>query len=111
MLYPGEPAAAPTPGAVRRLIVLDGTWRQTRRMLSAIPRLKEIPRLTIPPRPGATRLRAAPRGEALSTLEAMAGAVRAVESEALADALLRIHDTLVNRVLRARGRPGTERAA
>lgn len=111
LLYPEESAAALSPIAVQRVIVLDGTWRQTRRMLRALPGLAELPRLAVPPRPAGRRLRAAPKTEALSTLEAMAGAVRVIESEALADDLLRIHDALVERVLRARGRPGREQAA
>lgn len=111
LLYPDETAVVPAAGAVQRVVVLDGTWRQTRRMLRAIPGLTGLPRLAVPARAAATRLRAAPRTGALSTLEAMAGAVQAVESDALGQALLEIHDRLVERVLRARGRPDRERAA
>lgn len=111
LLYPDETAVVPAAGVVQRVVVLDGTWRQTRRMLRAIPGLPGLPRLAIPARPGGSRLRAAPRSGALSTLEAMAAAVRAVESDALGEALLQIHDLLVERVLRARGRPDRERAA
>lgn len=112
LLYPDEPRvmAAPT-AAVQRLWVLDGTWRQTRRMLRALPALTRLPRLGVPPRPAGIRLRAAPRSEALSTFEAMAGAVHQLESESLGEALLGIHDALVERVLRARGRRSLEQAA
>jgi hypothetical protein len=41
----------------------------------------------------------------------MAGAVHQLESESLGEALLGIHDALVERVLRARGRRSLERAA
>jgi len=112
LLYPGGAAAAPTLAPpVRRVWVLDGTWRQTRRMLSALPGLAVLPRLSVAPRPHGIRLRVAPRGEALSTFEAMAGAVRELESEPLGEALLGTHDALVERVLRARGRRSLERAA
>jgi len=112
LLYPGETASSPPPGGVvQRVVVLDGTWRQTRRMLRALPEVARLPRLAIPPRPEGIRLRAAPRSEALSTFEAMAGAVRMLESAALGAALLRVHDALVDRVLRARGRRSLERAA
>jgi DTW domain-containing protein len=95
----------------QRLIVLDGTWRQVRRMLAATPNLGRLPRLSVSPRPSGARLRAAPSPRALSTLEAMAGAVARLESPELGQALLRLHDLLVDRVLRARGRPGWGRAA
>ena len=112
LLYPGEPAAAPPLGAaVRGVWVLDGTWRQTRRMLCAFPILARLPRLSIAPRAHGIRLRVAPRSEALSTFEAMAGAVCQLESETLGEVLLGIHDALVERVLRARGRRSLERAA
>jgi DTW domain-containing protein YfiP len=112
LLYPDEPRASAAPtAAVQRLWVLDGTWRQTRRMLRALPALTRLPRLGVPPRPAGIRLRAAPRSEALSTFEAMAGAVHQLESESLGEALLGIHDALVERVLRSRGRRRLEQAA
>lgn len=111
LLFPGDSEAGPPRPPPRRFIVLDGTWRQARRMLRALPTLERVPRLTIPPRPQGMRLRAAPNGRALSTLEAMAGAVAHLESVELGAALLEIHDALVGRVLRARGRPGLGRAA
>jgi len=112
LLYPDElgGSAAPT-AAVQRLWVLDGTWRQTRRMLRAVRALTRLPRLGVPPRPAGIRLRAAPRREALSTFEAMAGAVCRLESESLGEALLAIHDAIVTQVLRARGRRSAEQAA
>jgi DTW domain-containing protein YfiP len=94
-----------------RLIILDGTWRQVRRMLRAMPGLGGLPRLTVPPRPEGARLRAAPTPHALSTLEAMAGAVTCLESPERGRELLRIHDLLVDRVLRARGRLGLGQVA
>lgn len=70
LLYPGEsPAAAPPrPG---RLVVLDATWRKSRRMLHANPRLQALPRIALnaPPACRYTSRRAhAP--EQRSTLEA-----------------------------------------
>ena len=112
LLYPQGPGASGgSTAGVQRLWVLDGTWRQTRRMLRAVPALFKLPRLSIGPRPTGVRLRAAPGTEALSTFEAMAAAVRQLESHSLGEALLGIHDSVVERVLRARGRLGLERAA
>jgi len=70
LLYPGESdaTAPPRPG---RLVVLDATWRKSRRMLHANPRLQALPRvaLTAPPASRyASRRAHAP--EQRSTLEA-----------------------------------------
>lgn len=111
LLFPGAAEATPPQPPPQRLIVLDGTWRQARRMLRALQALQQIPRLTVPPRPQGMRLRLAPNGGALSTLEAMAGAVAHFESAELGARLLQTHDALVDRVLRARGRSGLECAA
>jgi DTW domain-containing protein len=107
LLFPAEvPRAAPgLPGPPpSRLVVLDGTWRQVRRMLRALPALQRIPRFSVGPRPGRVGLRAAPSPSHLSTLEAISSAIAALEGEALAEALDGWHRELVARALRARGR-------
>ncbi len=107
LLFPSEsPLASPalTGPPPERVLVLDGTWRQVRRMLRALPALQALPRLSVAPRPGRLRLRAAPSPTHLSTLEAISGAVAHLESEALAGTLDRWHRELVTRALSARGR-------
>ncbi len=107
LLFPGEsPAAVPLSAGPRpeRVVVLDGTWRQVRRMLRSLPALQALPRLSVAPRPARVRLRAAPSPTHLSTLEAMSSAVRVLEGEALAMALDGWHRELVARALSARGR-------
>lgn len=37
LLYPGEAGAATPAGRVGRLVLLDGSWRQSRRLLAANP--------------------------------------------------------------------------
>jgi DTW domain-containing protein YfiP len=107
LLFPGESPRrtaslrGPSPA---RVVVLDGTWRQVRRMLRALPVLQGLPRLSVAPRPGRVGLRAAPSPSHLSTLEAISGAVAALESEALALVLDTWHRELVARALSARGR-------
>ena len=113
LLFPGEAHTlqselATTPP--ERVVVLDGTWRQVRRMLRALPGLQELPRLSVPPRPGRVGLRRAPSPGHLSTLEAMSSAVAVLESEAMAVALDGCHRELVSRALRARGRTLPEAA-
>lgn len=88
----------------QRVLVLDGTWRQVRRMLRRLPALQGLPRLSVAPRPGRVGLRAAPSPTHLSTLEAISSAVALLEGEALALALDGCQRELVARALRARGR-------
>jgi DTW domain-containing protein YfiP len=94
LLYPGdgetaesEPFAA---GAPSQLVVLDGTWRKSLRMLKANPLLQTLPRLRIVPaaasRYGA--LRKAPRPNQLSTLEATCAALATIEDDGIRYALL-----------------------
>lgn len=69
LLYPGEAAEA-EPADVSRLVLLDGSWRQSRRLLAANPWLAALPRLALPAQPGRYALRRAHRSGQLSTLEA-----------------------------------------
>jgi DTW domain-containing protein YfiP len=107
LLFPQE-SAVPGPtlplGAPERVVVLDGTWRQVRRMLRALPSLQGLPRLQVPPRPSRVGLRRGPSPLHLSTLEAICSAIGLLEGEALAATLDGYHRELVSRALRARGR-------
>ncbi|MDO8777140.1 MAG: tRNA-uridine aminocarboxypropyltransferase, partial [Burkholderiaceae bacterium] len=54
-----------------RLIVLDGTWRKSRKMLYLSPPLRALPRLSLQdPAASSYRIRKAHRPDQLSTLEA-----------------------------------------
>jgi DTW domain-containing protein YfiP len=106
LLYPGhaEPAAARPPP--RWLVVLDGTWRQTRKMLRRLPELSRFPRFSLGPDSGAAtrdRLREPPRPGALSTLESIAEALTQLESPAAGQRLLDLHEQFVARTRHARG--------
>lgn len=71
LLYPAAGSQLPgAPAAVNRLVLLDGSWRQSRRLLAANPWLSALPRLALPERPGRYALRRAHRPGQLSTLEA-----------------------------------------
>lgn len=75
LLYPGE-GEAPAPQHVSQLsqlsqlILLDGSWRQSRRLLAANPWLAALPRLALREQAGRYALRRAHRPGQLSTLEA-----------------------------------------
>ncbi len=82
LLYPDLAGAAPpaaaivnTPSALR-LVVLDGTWRKSRKMLHLNPMLCDLPRLALQGMPASHyRIRKAHAPDQLSTLEAAAYAL------------------------------------
>jgi DTW domain-containing protein YfiP len=104
VLLPGEQPAAWRPEQVKRLVVIDGTWRQARRMYQRLPALHGLPRITLtsPPR-DALRLRDTAFAEGRSTLEAIAEALELIEGPPVSDPLFALHDRFVEQVLRARG--------
>jgi DTW domain-containing protein len=108
LLFPdggAVPQSRGPPALPERVVVLDGTWRQVRRMLRALPALQRLPRLSLGPRAPRprVRLRAAPAPGYVSTLEAIAGAVAILEGDALGQALEARHRAVVARARAARG--------
>ncbi len=109
ILFPGTQPPAPNAPPPRRLVVLDGSWGQARRMVQRVPVLRRLPGLTLPPpAPHTRRLRRPPHPEGMSTLEAIAGAVAHLEGEAHAKALYALHELMIDRVLASRGRLAAE---
>ncbi|HMG54466.1 MAG TPA: tRNA-uridine aminocarboxypropyltransferase [Kofleriaceae bacterium] len=89
LLFPeGEPAAAPPVPPPGALVVLDATWSQARRMYRKLAQLRGLPILRLPdaPMPSA-RLRESPAPGRVSTLEAIARALRLLEGDAAAEPL------------------------
>jgi len=75
-----DPAVLAAPSGLR-LVVLDGTWRKSRKMLYLNPLLQALPRLalrTVPP--SAYRIRKAHAPHQLSTLEATVHALAELEN-------------------------------
>jgi DTW domain-containing protein YfiP len=94
LLYPntaGDPALPAPPElppealskpARIRLVVLDGTWRKSRKMLYANPLLQQLPRLALQDMaPSNYQLRRAHRADQLSTLEASCAALMQLERQ------------------------------
>ena len=84
LLYPGEDtarvASGPSCGSVRQLLLLDGTWRKTRKLLHLNPTLQQLPRFALPaPPPSRYGMRKAQQPEQRSTLEAACLALAALE--------------------------------
>ena len=90
LLYPATPGAAattPDPAMLRapsslRLVVLDGTWRKSRKMLHLNPALQSLPRLALEGMPPSRyRIRKAHAPGQLSTLEAACHALAGLEGD------------------------------
>ncbi|WP_394778636.1 tRNA-uridine aminocarboxypropyltransferase [Undibacterium sp.] len=78
---PLQPALLQDPSQLR-LIVLDGTWRKSRKMLYLNPLLQQLPRLPLRDPPASQYLIRKAHGEhQLSTLEAVCYALMALEGD------------------------------
>ncbi len=94
LLFPG---AGATPAALRagsppsHLLVVDGTWHQAERMIGRSRLLSALPRISVEPDGGEGYgdLRREPDGHCLSTLEAIALALSALEGDARPFAAMR----------------------
>ncbi|KAF1067145.1 MAG: hypothetical protein GAK45_01747 [Pseudomonas citronellolis] len=110
LLFPGEQAlvldalaARPAPQP-RLLVVPDGTWRKARKLLHLNPNLAALPRVVLPAGlQSRYRLRKAPAEGALSTIEAVAHALNALDAPHTFDELLRPFDALIDRQIAAMG--------
>lgn len=104
LLFPTEQSAPWTDNSIQQLVLLDGTWRQARRMFSKLPALSTLPRLALPPQNTAVlRLRESHFEGGRSTLESIATAVSLLEGAAAAAPLFELHSRYVEQVFRARG--------
>jgi DTW domain-containing protein YfiP len=107
LLFPSPhppPRDAPPP---RRLIVPDGTWAQARRIVQRIPEVRTLPRLAVDAaHPAAPRLRQPLVVGGMSTLEAVAAALRVLGDVDAADALEALHTQGVALATRLGGGPG-----
>lgn len=91
LLYPGEGALPleALAGSPRTLVVLDGTWPQSKTLLKRNPRLASLPRVAFTPdKPSEYRIRREPRPAYVSTIESVAHALRVLEQDATYDGLL-----------------------
>ncbi len=105
LVFPeGEPARGCPEPAPCALVVLDATWSQARRMYRKLDALRGLPTLRLPDAAmPAARLREAPAPGRVSTIEAIARALRLVEGDAAAEALEKLFQVAVDRA-RASGR-------
>jgi hypothetical protein len=92
LLYPGADATDlarnPPPGPVT-LVVVDGTWAQTKTVIRRNPRLAALPRYAfVPSSPSDYRIRREPAMECVATIEALVHALSALEDGRSFESLL-----------------------
>ncbi|HEX6246116.1 MAG TPA: tRNA-uridine aminocarboxypropyltransferase [Polyangiales bacterium] len=85
LLYPGPGARdvqrEPPEGPVT-LVVIDGTWHQARSLVRKNPQLDALPRYAfVPPRPSEYKIRREPQPDYVSTIEALAVTLAALERD------------------------------
>ena len=106
LLYPGGSPVERVTSPPRTLVVIDGTWRQTGKMLRRLPEMARLPQLSLTAPPvglARDRLRESPEHGARSTLESIADALGVLDSPATGERLLEVHRSFVERTRRARG--------
>lgn len=108
LLFPNAGVPDPLP-APSTLVVLDATWRQVRGMRHRIPPLATVPSLSLPTAVLRTRMREQHRDDGMSTIEAVAGALRLLGDERAADELERIFLVMTDRMLTLRSHPSRQR--
>lgn len=103
LLFPGGRAAdAAALADIDRVVALDGTWRQARRMRAAIPAVAALPSIELPPRPLQRRIRRPRDPRESSTAEAIAIALELAGDVAAAAVLRRAFGRLVDRLTEPR---------
>jgi len=110
MFYPAEDATELTPEFVAmdprpiQLIVPDGNWRQASKVPIRHKELVAVPRVKISsPNLSTQHLRAESSEEGMSTLQAIAEAIRRIEGDAAAAPLLKLYQMKLERTLQGRG--------
>ena len=112
LLFPDGRPLSPGGPRPRRLLVLDGTWPQARRMAHKLEAVRGLPRLSLPPPPPSPdRLRVEPHREGMATLEAIARALEILDGPQVSAPLLDVYRRQVAGVLATRrGQAGLRRA-
>lgn len=91
------------------LIVPDGTWRQASKVRQRVPRLRDVPYVSLPrDEPSMYRLRAEAHDHGLATIEAIARAMGILEGVHVRRALEHVFRAMVERTLWSRGAIETE---
>jgi DTW domain-containing protein YfiP len=107
LLYPAPDARdladVPRDELPGSLVVLDGTWHQAQSLYRNVPALRHLPKFKFAPEvPSRYRIRAEPRAEYVSTLEAVVHSLGLMEPETRGlDALLSAFEGMIDRQIAA----------
>lgn len=83
--------------AIRKLLILDGTWRKVRKILLCNPWLENIHHIALAADTESRyQIRKSPRNDGLSTIEAGVGAVNLLAGDRRFDATLTVLERLVD---------------
>jgi DTW domain-containing protein len=103
LLWPDGNGTKPDVTPPDRIVVLDATWHQARRLYNRMPVLRAIPQWVLPaPTRCRDRLREQHRSDGMSTLEAVAAAVAGLEGACVSEPLERLYDEVVRRTIALR---------
>jgi DTW domain-containing protein YfiP len=86
------------------VVVVDGSWPQARKLVNKLPQLRGMPRMSFQPKGQPQRLRRPPIPDGMSTIEAIARAVEALEDPSKAAMLDDLFARVVANCARHRGR-------
>jgi DTW domain-containing protein YfiP len=109
LLFPDAPAGSTVSEIPPRVVVLDASWAQARRMTQRIETLRGLPRIALPAhgaeRAGAAlpRLRRPPHADGMSTIEAMARVLDLAGEREAASALDQVYAEAQRRIWALRG--------
>lgn len=99
LVYPeGPPRSVSPQPPPAELVFLDATWQQAKRMRQRTPALRGLPILSLDTIGGELRMRKAPRPSQVSTIEAIATALRLVEGGEAPEALERLFHLAIQRM-------------
>ncbi len=104
VLYPVGAPMTETPARLpQKLVVLDGSWSKARKMYQKLAVVRGLPVLRLPDglTMAAQRMRSSPGPGQVSTIEAIAAALRLLEGEAAGAPLERLFAIAVERVRRS----------
>ncbi|HMA95393.1 MAG TPA: DTW domain-containing protein [Polyangiaceae bacterium] len=115
LLYPGEGATDVNDLAGKEpltLVVVDGTWANTKKMVRQNPVLANLPRIAFyPARPSEYRIRREPNAMSVSTIEALMYVLGAIEGGVERyQSLLTPFRKMIDTQLRCRDQRGTPRS-
>ena len=118
ILFPSSLAKdlSEAPSDLETLVIIDGTWREAKKIIYLSPSLLEFPHFAfVPEKPSNYRIRKEPKDEYISTIEATVTSLRILDGDpAKYQELLDLFDRMVDRQVdfqRMNNRPGRRKSS